>query len=291
MAQQILFDETAPFSPPPNTSHYTPSEMAFELAEQTICPLMELGLFPDQIRVFDPAAGQGHLLTAAGDVLAEYAVQRSVSGEHRGPGPFMSIDDARHDVAIQCLAGNEPDVHSQDSLSPDELWEETIEGFWQHDALFTEFVWSQIGWTAPPNVVLMNPPFLGGGRISGVLGAQYRKDLQAQYPGCGGRCDLAGYFLRAVNNMMAGGTPEAIGCIATNTIAQGDTRLGGLSVLLRDYGWDVFYCSDSVKWPGRAKVAVKMFVLTRGIPLIADSSIKWFNEERLTRPIQRRIRH
>src|SRR5690606_13600261 len=67
-----------------------------------------------------------------------------------------------------------------------------------------------------------NPPFIGGRRIRESLGDRYRDYLYVQYPGSSGNADLSAlFYLRAFQNLTEGGTS---GLIATNTIAQGDTR-------------------------------------------------------------------
>ena len=67
-----------------------------------------------------------------------------------------------------------------------------------------------------------NPPFIGGRRIRETLGDDYREALYRLYPGSSGNADYcAFFFLRAFAHLRRGGT---LGLIATNTIAQGDTR-------------------------------------------------------------------
>ncbi len=69
-----------------------------------------------------------------------------------------------------------------------------------------------------------NPPFLGGKRISTNLGEVYRKWLSAMHPDASGNADLSAHFFRRAFALLAPG--GALGFLATNTIAQGDTRVG-----------------------------------------------------------------
>jgi hypothetical protein len=73
------------------------------------------------------------------------------------------------------------------------------------------------------DAIVGNPPFQGDKKISGALGDQYRDYLGTWVAGgIGGSADLVAYFyLRAARLLRAGG---GLGLIATNTVAQGDTR-------------------------------------------------------------------
>lgn len=94
-----------------------------------------------------------------------------------------------------------------------------------------------------------NPPFLGGKRISGVYGDDYRSFIvRAVANGAIGSADYSAYFyLRARACLGAG----CFGLIATNTIAQGDTKDVGLGQLLKD-GTQIYRAVASQKWPGSA---------------------------------------
>ena len=81
------------------------------------------------------------------------------------------------------------------------------------------------------HVIVGNPPFLGGTIISTQLGDQYRNWLYDGYPGASNRCDVVAYFFRRSFDILADG--GAFGLIASNTIAQGDTRAGGLRWICR----------------------------------------------------------
>ncbi|MCX7689053.1 MAG: N-6 DNA methylase, partial [Fimbriimonadales bacterium] len=77
------------------------------------------------------------------------------------------------------------------------------------------------------DVVLGNPPFMGGLKISGALGTKYRHWLESTFAPFGGTADLcAAFFRRAFDLLKPGGR---LGMVATNTIGQGDTRESGLA--------------------------------------------------------------
>jgi hypothetical protein len=108
------------------------------------------------------------------------------------------------------------------------------------------------------DVILGNPPFIGGPRISGVLGDVYRQWLRAIYHPFQGNADLcAAFFRRAFALLRPGGR---LGMIATNSIGQGDTRESGLKVILAQ-GGRIAFARRFVRWPGQASVEVNLVVI------------------------------
>ncbi|WP_461369429.1 Eco57I restriction-modification methylase domain-containing protein, partial [Candidatus Darwinibacter acetoxidans] len=82
------------------------------------------------------------------------------------------------------------------------------------------------------DAVIGNPPFLGGIKISGAMGGNVRDWLSNVLAtgGSGGRADLVAYFfVRATSLLQRNGV---LGLIATNTVAQGDTREVGLDAMV-----------------------------------------------------------
>ncbi|WP_052337878.1 type IIL restriction-modification enzyme MmeI [Chloroflexus sp. Y-396-1] len=108
------------------------------------------------------------------------------------------------------------------------------------------------------DVIIGNPPFMGGLRISSTFGAAYRLWLEAAYHPFGGIADLcAAFFRRAFTLLKPGGR---LGLIATNTLGQGDTRESGLKVILAQGGW-IPFAQRFVTWPGQANVEVNLVVI------------------------------
>ncbi|MBP8121210.1 MAG: hypothetical protein KAZ26_01175, partial [Caldilineaceae bacterium] len=106
-----------------------------------------------------------------------------------------------------------------------------------------------------------NPPFIGGRRIRGTLGDNYRVYLDAAWPDGSGNADYSAYFfLQAFANLRAGGN---LGLIATNTIAQGDTRLTGLAKI-EEMGGTIFRATNNKPWPGLAAVVVNVVHIAKG---------------------------
>jgi hypothetical protein len=112
------------------------------------------------------------------------------------------------------------------------------------------------------DAIVGNPPFMGGQKITGNLGEDYREYL-VQWLGKGqrGSADLCAYFfLRARQLLRKDG---GFGMLATNTIAQGDTREVGLEQLTGD-GCCVPRAVPSRKWPGTASLEVAHVWARRG---------------------------
>jgi hypothetical protein len=110
------------------------------------------------------------------------------------------------------------------------------------------------------DAVVGNPPFLHGRRISVLLGASYLDFLVFFVPEGGGLSDIVAYFFRrAFGIIRIGGT---LGLIATNTIAQGDTRSAGLRWICNN-GGTIYAARRREKWPGLASVVVSFVHVIR----------------------------
>jgi hypothetical protein len=110
--------------------------------------------------------------------------------------------------------------------------------------------------------IIGNPPFMGGQKITGALGDEYREYLvEVLANGQRGSADLCAYFfLRAGNLLRRDGN---FGLLATNTIAQGNTREVGLDQLAGQ-GFKIYRAVPSRPWPGSASLEVAYAWLRRG---------------------------
>jgi hypothetical protein len=107
------------------------------------------------------------------------------------------------------------------------------------------------------DAVVSNPPFMGGTTISGRIGKDFLSYLGrfiADGHTAGGRADLCSFFLLRYLAVARNGR---VGIIATNTIAQGDTREVGLDRAF-DMGWSVYRADKSQRWPGTASLEVSL---------------------------------
>ena len=102
------------------------------------------------------------------------------------------------------------------------------------------------------DVIVGNPPYLGGHRVWSVLGGAYRDYLKLQDEDSGGKAvDLVAHFFRRCFALAR--KDGTIGLLATNTVAQGDTRHAGLGYLCK-HGATIFAARRRVPWPGLAVV-------------------------------------
>lgn len=109
-----------------------------------------------------------------------------------------------------------------------------------------------------------NPPFAGKNTLSASVRPGYPHWLQQTHAESHGNSDLvAHFFRRAFNLLRTGGT---LGLIATNTIAQGDTRSTGLRWICK-HGGTIYEARKRVKWPAPgAAVVVSVLHIARGTP-------------------------
>ncbi|MBU0550444.1 N-6 DNA methylase [Myxococcota bacterium] len=113
------------------------------------------------------------------------------------------------------------------------------------------------------DVIVGNPPFLGGKRISSTFGDAYRDWLAALHVEANQNADIAAHFFRRADTLLK--PSGAAGLIATNTIAQGDTRASGLGYLIAQKPARLIYDAvESRPWPGDAAVTVSTVHFAKG---------------------------
>lgn len=111
------------------------------------------------------------------------------------------------------------------------------------------------------DAVIGNPPFIGGQKITGLLGRPYREFLVERLAnGQRGSADYSAYFFLRARQMLHDG--GCFGLLATNTIAQGDTREVGLDQVVSDC--TLMRAIPSRKWPGEANLEVAHVWARRG---------------------------
>ncbi|MDI5968569.1 SAM-dependent DNA methyltransferase [Streptomyces sp. SL13] len=147
--------------------------------------------------------------------------------------------------------------------------------------------WKPLHWiVAVPDVmqrggfdaVIGNPPFLGGKKLTGTMGTNVRDwFVHTLAGGTKGSADLVAYFfLRAYGLLSRRG---GLGLIATNTVAQGDTRQVGLDRLVSQ-GLTITRAIQSRSWPAAsanleyAAVWGSRAVVGLGIPrIVAETEL------------------
>ena len=111
------------------------------------------------------------------------------------------------------------------------------------------------------DAIVGNPPFAGHVSVVGANKEGYTDWLRLLHPESTGKCDLVAHFYRRAFGLLR--KDGAFGLIATNTIAQGDTRASGLRWICSQEG-EIFNTRKRVKWPGLAAVVVSVVHVTKG---------------------------
>jgi hypothetical protein len=194
--------------------------------------------------------------------LADQALE---SVRHAGDLLVASFFNASKDKARDKLRENYRDLFLSASRGNlDELKEETkiVDDLRSGKRPITPFHWEiefpEVFARENPgfDVMVGNPPFMGGTRIWASLGGAYRDFLKTEHIGTGGKAvDLVAHFFRqAFALIRESGT---FTFIATNTIAQGDTREAGLAHICV-VGGQIYSAAKRVSWPGEAAVIVSV---------------------------------
>ncbi|MBE8969418.1 restriction endonuclease [Nostocales cyanobacterium LEGE 12452] len=104
------------------------------------------------------------------------------------------------------------------------------------------------------DVIVGNPPFMGGSKITGILSTDYRDFLVKWIANDKrGNADICAYFFLRANQLL--NSNGGFGLIATNTIAQGDTREVGLDLLIAN-SCVITRAVSSKRWEGKASLEV-----------------------------------
>ena len=125
------------------------------------------------------------------------------------------------------------------------------------------------------DAIIGNPPFLGGSKLTGAMGTPIRDWLVNCIAGRRGNADLVAYFfLRATSLLQANGT---LGLIATNSVAQGESREVGLDTMVGQ-GFTITRAVQSQTWPSAsANLEFAAVWGTRGT--VADETPRTANGE------------
>jgi hypothetical protein len=167
---------------------------------------------------------------------------------------------------------------------PDEGWDRVAKQVWEWlniDRVPGGFSRSPIHWPLLfPEVflekngfdaVIGNPPFLGGQKLTRALGTSYREYLvQSIGHGIRGSADLVAYFVLRAHRLL--NVTGQVGLLATNTLAQGDTREVGLDQIVAN-GVTIRNAIKSAPWPSRSAVLEYCAVWTSRAPL-ADGAAR-----------------
>ena len=180
------------------------------------------------------------------DSSEDYAIKRKLLADARDKGSYASklanlVVAARLAEAARGRKKYNPNMIAADlariaASRPDKGWDRVTKQAWEWlntDRVLGSFSRSPIHWPlAFPEVflekggfdaIIGNPPFLGGQKLTGALGPAYREYLvQSIGHGLRGSADLVAYFVLRAHRLL--NSTGQVGLLATNTLAQGDTR-------------------------------------------------------------------
>ena len=128
------------------------------------------------------------------------------------------------------------------------------------------------------DAIVGNPPFAGKNSLAAGNVAKYPDWLKEVHPESHGNADLVAHFFRRAFDLVR--ELGALGLIATNTIAQGDTRASGLRWICK-HGGEIFSVRRRVKWPGLAAVVISVIHVGKG-PVSDRQRIDERHVERIT---------
>ncbi len=108
--------------------------------------------------------------------------------------------------------------------------------------------------------ILGNPPYLMNRKIKGAYGEEFLNIVKWSFAPIDA-VDLVVYFLRRMHDLVR--RDGALALIATNTIAQGAAREGGLAHITAS-GSKIIFAARNARWPGAAAVYVSSAVIRKG---------------------------
>ena len=128
------------------------------------------------------------------------------------------------------------------------------------------------------DAVVGNPPFAGKNSVAAANRAAYPDWLKEMHKESHGNADLVAHFFRRAFSLIR--ARGGLGLIATNTIAQGDTRNTGLRWIC-EHGGELHQVSTRVKWPGLAAVVVSVLHISKG-SLVGPKHLDGKSVEKIT---------
>ena len=187
-------------------------------------------------RVLDPACGSGNFLYLALKTLRDIEKRARVEALELGLPPPLGMETGPHNILgleinefaaelarvtvwigdIQWCRRNGYPHATNPILKP-------LDGIEHRDALLNPDG-SEAEWPTA-DVIVGNPPFLGGSVMRGELGDDYVETLRKTYDGrVPGSADLVTYWFEKARAQIEAGKLQAAGLVATNSIRGGANR-------------------------------------------------------------------
>ena len=233
-------------------SHGSPVQLGFE-AQKAIKKVKRVAELRSKIQGMDPTASREEFLRLwreakreliGARLLGDLVIDAFVKGSSKA-----KRGDILKKHALESLDG---DIASlQNPLDPLRRAEKPLASFhW-------EIEFPEVFDRAGPgfDAIIGNPPFSGKNALINSNHPGYLAWLKTVHPQSHGNADLAAHFFRRGFSLLRGG--GNMGLIATNTIAQGDTRTTGLRWICK-HGGVIYDATRRLPWPGQAAVVVSV---------------------------------
>ena len=187
-------------------------------------------------QVLDPACGSGNFLYLALKALRDLEKQVRIEAQELGLEAELLMQTGPHNIRgieinefaaelarvtvwigdIQWCRRNGREIARDPILRP-------LDGIENRDALLnpdnSEATWPKA------DVIVGNPPFLGGSKMLGELGEDYVTRLRKRYDGrVPGGADLVTYWFEKARAQIEDGNAQTAGLVATNSIRGGANR-------------------------------------------------------------------
>lgn len=128
------------------------------------------------------------------------------------------------------------------------------------------------------DAIVGNPPFAGKNTTINAHAVGYMDWLKEVNPDSHGNSDLVAHFFRRAFTLLR--KSGCFGLIATNTIAQGDTRTTGLRYICEN-GGTIYTAKKRIKWVGLAAVVVSVVHVCKGeyqgVKLLDRREVDWIS--------------
>jgi len=125
------------------------------------------------------------------------------------------------------------------------------------------------------DAIIGNPPFAGKNTLINGTSEGYLDWLKVVNPESHGNADLVAHFFRRAFTLLR--KDGCLGLVATNTIAQGDTRSTGLRYICMN-GGTIYNATRRYKWEGAAAVVVSLIHIIKATyenQLSIDDNMKY----------------
>ncbi|MGI5420322.1 Eco57I restriction-modification methylase domain-containing protein [Actinomadura luteofluorescens] len=185
-------------------------------------------------------------------LLADLTTGAALAYASRGAAGLNTASTLAVTEALKVMSDDEAgELAARDQLN---MWLRTDlpDGAFERQSIHWPLVFPEVFEKGGFDAVIGNPPFLGGKKISGSNGSAYREFLvRVVAADVKGNADLVAYFALRCHELLNRQGQVAI--IATNTLAQGDSREVGLDELV-SRGVTIRRAVKSRPWPSKGAV-------------------------------------